>query len=61
MQCLRLACVLGVTMLGLGAGTTAEAKGKPSFVPPADPPSTLQQHACSLLPSAAAAWVPFCK
>ena len=61
MKRLRLACALAVTVLGLGAVTTAEAKGKPSFVPPPDPPATLQQYACSLLPSAAAAWVSFCK
>ena len=59
MKRLRLACALAVTML-VGAVTIAEAKGKPSFAPPSDPPATLQQHACSLLPSAAAAWVSFC-
>ena len=58
MKHLRLACALAVTILG--AATITEAKGKPSFVPPPDPPATLQQYACSLLPSAAAAWVSFC-
>jgi hypothetical protein len=58
MKRLRLACALAVTILG--AATIAQAQGKPSFAPPSDPPNTLKEHVCSLLPSAAAAWVPFC-
>jgi hypothetical protein len=58
MKRLRLACALAVAVVG--AATVAEAKGKPGFVPPSDPPTTLQQYACSLLPSAASSWVSFC-
>jgi hypothetical protein len=58
MKRFRLACALAVAVLG--ATAIAEAQGKPSFVPPSDPPDTLLEYACSLLPSAAAAWVPFC-
>jgi hypothetical protein len=56
MKRFRLACALAVTILG--AATIAQAQGKPSFA--SDPPNTLKEHVCSLLPSAAAEWVPFC-
>lgn len=58
MKQFRLTCALAPAILG--ANAIAEAQGKPAFVPPSDPPDTLLEHACSLLPSAAAAWVPFC-
>ena len=35
--------------------------GKPAWVPPADPPNTLKGYVCSLLPAAAASYVPFCQ
>jgi hypothetical protein len=58
MKHLRLACALGIAMFG--ATAMAEAAGKPGCVPPSDPPDTLKAYVCSLLPSAAAAYVPFC-
>ena len=58
MKLFRLTCALAMAVLC--ATAIAEAKGKPSFVPPSDPPATLLDYACSLLPPAAAAWVPFC-
>jgi len=39
----------------------AEAAGKPAWAPPADPPNTLKGYVCSLLPAAAASYVPFCQ
>ena len=58
MKRIRLACALAVAIMG--ASVIAEAQGKPSFVPPSDPPDTLLEFACSLLPEAAAEWVGFC-
>ena len=58
MKNLRLACALAVALFG--ATGIAHAAGKPAWVPPADPPQTLLDYACSLLPSAAAAYVSFC-
>ena len=55
---LRLVCALAVALFG--AAVMAEAAGRPAFAPPSDPPQTLLDFACSLLPSAAAAYVPFC-
>ena len=59
MKHLRLACALAFALFG--AAAMAEAAGKPAWAPPADPPDTLLDYACSLLPSAAAAYVPFCQ
>jgi hypothetical protein len=59
MKHLRLACALGIALFG--ATAMAEAAGKPAWAPPANPPDTLLDYACSLLPSAAAAYVPFCQ
>lgn len=59
MRHLRLTCALAIAVFG--ATAMAEASGKPTWVPPADPPTTLLQYACSLLPSAAAAYVSFCQ
>jgi hypothetical protein len=59
MKHLRLACALAIALLG--ASAMAEAAGKPAWAPPSNPPDTLLNYACSLLPSAAAAWVPFCQ
>lgn len=58
MKAIRLASAL--TLAIVGATAMAEAQGKPGFVPPSDPPDTLLEFACSLLPSAAAGWVSFC-
>ena len=58
MKSLRLACAFAIAIFG--AAALAEAHGKPSFVPPSDPPATLLEYACSLLPAAVAARVPFC-
>ena len=58
MRNLRLACALAIAVFG--ATAMAEAAGKPGFVVPSDPPDSLLAYACSLLPSAAAAWVGFC-
>jgi len=52
--------VLAFCFAVLGAAAMAEAGGKPSWAPPSDPPQTLLDYACSLLPDAAAAYVPFC-
>ena len=54
----RLSVALVLAMLA--AATMAEAAGKPSFVPPSNPPGTLQAYACSLLPASVQAWIPFC-
>jgi hypothetical protein len=59
MRHLRLACALAIALFG--ATAMAEAAGKPAWAPPSNPPDTLLDYACSLLPSAAAAWVPFCQ
>jgi hypothetical protein len=59
MKHLRLACALAIAMFG--ATAMAEAAGKPNWAPPSDPPNTLLAYACSLLPSAAAAYVSFCQ
>ncbi len=59
MKHLRLACALGIALFG--ATAMAEAAGKPAWAPPSNPPDTLLDYACSLLPSAAAAYVPFCQ
>jgi hypothetical protein len=59
MKHLRLACALGIALFG--ATAMAEAAGKPSWVPPSNPPETLKDHVCSLLPAAAAAYVGFCQ
>jgi hypothetical protein len=39
----------------------AEAAGKPAWVPPSNPPETLKDYVCSLLPAAAASYVSFCQ
>lgn len=54
----RLACALAIAVFG--ATAMAEAAGKPGWVPPSDPPDSLFSYVCSLLPSAAAGYVPFC-
>ena len=59
MRNLRLAFALALAVLGSAA--MAEASGKPAWAPPSDPPDTLLEYACSLLPAAAAARVPFCE
>jgi len=59
MKHLRLAFALAIALSG--ATTIARAEGKPGWVPPSDPPQTLKDRVCSLLPSAAAAYVPFCQ
>lgn len=58
MKHFRLACALAVAIIG--AATVTYAEGKPPFAPPSDPPDTLLEYACSLLPSAVASHVPFC-
>ena len=58
MKHLRLACALAVALFG--ATGIAHAAGKPGWVPPADPPQTLLDRACSLLPDGVAAYIPFC-
>jgi hypothetical protein len=59
MKHLRLACALGIALFG--ATAMAEAAGKPAWAPPSNPPDTLLDYACSLLPAAAASYVPFCQ
>ena len=58
MKHLRLACALAFALFG--ATAMAEAAGKPTWAPPADPPDTLLAHVCSLLPAAVASHVSFC-
>ena len=58
MKHLRLACALAFALFG--AAAMAEASGKPAWAPPSDPPDTLLEYACSLLPAGIAAHVPFC-
>jgi hypothetical protein len=59
MRHLRLACALAIALFG--ATAMAEAAGKPTWAPPSNPPDTLLDHVCSLLPAAAASYVPFCQ
>jgi hypothetical protein len=59
MRHLRLACALAIALFG--ATAMAEAAGKPAWAPPSNPPDTLLDYACSLLPAAAASYVPFCQ
>ena len=59
MRHLRLACALAIAVFG--AAAMAEAAGKPAWAPPSDPPDTLLHYVCTLLPSAAASYVPFCQ
>ena len=59
MKHLRLACALGIALFG--ATAMAEAAGKPAWAPPSNPPETLKDYVCSLLPDAAAAYVGFCQ
>ena len=58
MKHLRLMTALSLAVFG--AAVMAEAAGKPAWVPPSDPPQTLLEYACFLLPTAAASYVPFC-
>ena len=52
--------VFALSLAVFGAAAMAEASGKPSWVPPSNPPDTLLEFACSLLPSSVAARIPFC-
>jgi hypothetical protein len=54
---LRLACAILVALLG---ATSMAAAGKPAWAPPSNPPQTLMEYACSLLPSSVTSWIPFC-
>ena len=58
MKQLRIGFALAIALLG---ATSMAYAGKPGWVPPSDPPQTLKDLACSLLPAAAAAYVPFCQ
>jgi hypothetical protein len=58
MKHLRIAVALSLAVFG--ATAMAEAAGKPAWAPPSNPPDTLLAYACSLLPSAVAASIPFC-
>jgi hypothetical protein len=52
--------VFALSLAVLGAAAMAEAAGRPSFAPPSDPPDTLLEYICSILPSSVAARIPFC-
>lgn len=53
MKTTRLATAFGFALLA--ASTFVQAQGKPSGVPPSNPPATLIEIVCSYLPS-----LPFC-
>ena len=57
---MKLRFAVAFALAVLGSVAMIEAQGKSEWAPPADPPDTLLEHACSLLPDEAAAWVPFC-
>jgi hypothetical protein len=52
--------IFALSLAVFGAAAMAEAAGKPSWVPPSNPPDTLLAYVCSLLPSSVAASIPFC-
>jgi hypothetical protein len=60
MKPFRLALALAVALSSAANMAYADG-GKPGWVPPSNPPQTLKDRVCGLLPSAAAAYVPFCQ
>ena len=56
----QMRLMIALSLAVFGATAMAEAAGKPSWVPPSNPPDTVLAFACSLLPSSVAASIPFC-